>query len=73
MPTLGNLGIHCVLFAVSLKPELFEGLRFDFTKPLNQNFQLCHRYAALCSASDVLLFRYNHLRTAMPSLCYARR
>ena len=31
--------------AVSLKPELFEGLRFDFTKPLNQNFQLCHRLA----------------------------
>ncbi|KAK9821212.1 hypothetical protein WJX81_000004 [Elliptochloris bilobata] len=27
---------------MSLKPELFEGLRFDFTKPLNQNFQLCH-------------------------------
>ena len=57
---------HCVLLmffgwyllrpgsAVSLKPELFEGLRFDFTKPLNQNFQLCHRYAALCSSSVVL-------------------
>lgn len=29
--------------AVTLKPELFEGLRFDFTKPLNQNFALCHR------------------------------
>ena len=28
-----------------LKPEIFEGLRFDFTKPLNQNFALCHRYA----------------------------
>jgi len=26
-----------------LKPELFEGLRFDFTKPLNQNFALSHR------------------------------
>ncbi len=31
--------------AVALKPEIFEGLRFDFTKPLNQNFALCHRYA----------------------------
>lgn len=29
--------------AVSLKPELFEGLRFDFTKPLNQRFSLSHR------------------------------
>ncbi|CAL8466952.1 g6488 [Coccomyxa elongata] len=27
---------------MTLKPELFEGLRFDFTKPLNQNFALCH-------------------------------
>lgn len=25
-----------------LKPEVFEGLRFDFNKPLNQNFALCH-------------------------------
>lgn len=29
--------------AVALKPDIFEGLRFDFTKPLNQNFALCHR------------------------------
>jgi mitochondrial import receptor subunit TOM40 len=27
---------------VSLKPELFEGLRFDFTRPLNQKFSLQH-------------------------------
>lgn len=27
---------------VSLKPELFEGLRFDLTKPLNHNFALSH-------------------------------
>ncbi|KAK9803219.1 hypothetical protein WJX73_005138 [Symbiochloris irregularis] len=27
---------------MSLKPELFEGLRFDFTKPLNQNFGISH-------------------------------
>ena len=29
---------------VSLKPDLFEGLRFDFTKPFNQNFALCHSF-----------------------------
>ncbi|CAL5378410.1 unnamed protein product [Camellia sinensis] len=29
-------------FAVSLKPELFEGMRFDFTKGLNQRFSLSH-------------------------------
>lgn len=28
--------------AVSLKPDLFEGLRFDLTKPLNHNFALSH-------------------------------
>lgn len=27
---------------VSLKPDLFEGLRFDLTKPLNHNFALSH-------------------------------
>ncbi|XP_047311892.1 mitochondrial import receptor subunit TOM40-1-like [Impatiens glandulifera] len=27
---------------MSLKPELFEGMRFDFTKGLNQNFSLSH-------------------------------
>ena len=40
-----------VFVAVALKPELFEGLRFDFTKPLNQNFALCHRYR--CCLSEV--------------------
>ena len=29
---------------MSLKPDLFEGLRFDFTKPFNQNFALCHSF-----------------------------
>ncbi|KAF5804664.1 hypothetical protein HanRHA438_Chr05g0209411 [Helianthus annuus] len=28
---------------VSLKPEHFEGLRFDFTKGLNKKFSLSHR------------------------------
>ncbi|KAK6121656.1 hypothetical protein DH2020_044602 [Rehmannia glutinosa] len=28
---------------LSLKPELFEGMRFDFTKGLNQKFSLSHR------------------------------
>lgn len=27
---------------MSLKPELFEGMRFDFTKILNQKFSLNH-------------------------------
>lgn len=27
---------------MSLKPEVFEGMRFDFTKPLNQKFYLSH-------------------------------
>ncbi|CAL9079970.1 unnamed protein product, partial [Musa textilis] len=27
---------------MSLKPELFEGLRFDFTKGINQKFSLSH-------------------------------
>ncbi|GAB2225514.1 hypothetical protein Droror1_Dr00006309 [Drosera rotundifolia] len=30
---------------MSLKPELFEGLRFDFTKGLNQKFALSHSVA----------------------------
>ena len=29
---------------MSLKPDLFEGMRFDFTKMLNQKFSLNHRY-----------------------------
>lgn len=29
---------------VSLKPELFEGMRFDFTKGLSPKFSLSHRY-----------------------------
>ena len=31
------------LSAVSLKPDLFEGLKFDFSKPLNMNFAVTHR------------------------------
>jgi len=34
--------IMLLLLAVSLKPDLFEGLRFDLTKPLNHNFALSH-------------------------------
>ncbi|CAH9073444.1 unnamed protein product [Cuscuta europaea] len=33
--------IHREAF-MSLKPELFEGMRFDFTKALNQSFSLSH-------------------------------
>ena len=37
----GPLTLHAAR-AVALKPELFEGMRFDITKPLNQNFALAH-------------------------------
>ena len=36
-----------VCSAVSLKPDLFEGLKFDFNKPLNMNFALSHRQGDL--------------------------
>lgn len=32
-----------LLYTVSLKPDLFEGFRFDFTKGLNPQFALSHR------------------------------
>ena len=41
--TLAHRGAHVTSAAVSLKPDTFEGLRFDFQKPLNQNFVLVHR------------------------------
>ena len=31
-------------FAESLKPELFEGFRLDYTKRMNHKFSLIHRY-----------------------------
>lgn len=34
---------------MSLKPDFFEGMRFEFTKPLNQHFAIAHRYTALDS------------------------
>ena len=40
---LAQRGAHVTFAAVSLKPDTFEGLRFDFQKPLNQNFVLVHR------------------------------
>ena len=30
--------------AVTLKPDCFEGLRFEFSKPFNQNFAFTHRW-----------------------------
>ena len=44
-----NFCVESVYFvlAVSLKPELFEGMRFDFTKGLNQRFSLSHRQLCL--------------------------
>lgn len=34
--------LHVPSVAVSLKPDLFEGLKFDFSKPLNMNFAVTH-------------------------------
>lgn len=33
---------------VTLKPDLFEGFRFDFARPLGQFFFLSHRYPSQC-------------------------
>jgi len=33
--------LACV--AVALKPDTFEGMRFDFTKMISQHFALSHR------------------------------
>lgn len=38
-----SFGMRWLPLAVSLKPELFEGLRFDFNKPLSPVFSLSHR------------------------------
>lgn len=37
------LASDAVVLTVSLKPDLFEGLKFDFSKPLNMNFAVTHR------------------------------
>jgi hypothetical protein len=38
--------------AVALRPDLFEGMRFEITRPLNQNFFLTHRCVpVLCRCS----------------------
>lgn len=47
------------IFAVSLKPELFEGLRFDFTKGLNQKFSLSHRYLIPFSSTFVCFVSFS--------------
>lgn len=43
------------LLTVSLKPETFEGMRFDFTKALSPKFFLSHRYFMLLSRLCLLL------------------
>lgn len=43
-----NFNSFFTILIVSLKPELFEGMRFDFTKALNQRFSLSHRYNYIC-------------------------
>ena len=42
-----TLSFLCCFSTVSLKPDLFEGMRFDFTKMLNQKFTLNHRFVRL--------------------------
>lgn len=39
---MSNMVSHVPVTAVSLKPDLFEGLKFDFSKPLNMNFAVTH-------------------------------
>jgi hypothetical protein len=34
---------HLNQTAAALRPDLFEGMRFEITRPLNQNFFLTHR------------------------------
>ena len=58
--------------AVVLKPELFEGLRFDFTKPLNQNFALSHRYtqprgSAPCATETIAISMLWSCHTGLPT------
>uniref|UniRef100_A0A0E0CZU8 Mitochondrial import receptor subunit TOM40-1 n=1 Tax=Oryza meridionalis TaxID=40149 RepID=A0A0E0CZU8_9ORYZ len=59
---------------MSLKPELFEGLRFDFTKGLNQKFSLSHRVLTdgrlnarvKCDLTDDLTMKINAQLTHEP-------
>lgn len=55
----------CICLAVSLKPDLFEGMRFDFTKGLNQKFFLTHRFlsssCALMHSSEILTLLFVYL------------
>lgn len=51
-----NLKLKNNVCVVSLKPELFEGMRFDFTKGLNPKFSLSHRYVPFILAFEWLWF-----------------
>lgn len=55
----------CICLAVSLKPDLFEGMRFDFTKGLNQKFFLTHRFLSsscvLMHSSEILTLLFVYL------------
>jgi len=46
---------------VSLKPDLFEGLKFDFSKPLNMNFAVTHRYAFVPTARHAMQYAIQEL------------
>ena len=43
--------------AVALKPDHFEGMRFDFTKMITPYFALSHRYVPGASSCFVSLLR----------------
>lgn len=44
---VSTLSMCPIAVAVALKPDVFEGLRFELTRPLNQNFFLTHRYVSV--------------------------
>ena len=50
--------------AVALKPDLFEGLRFEINRPLNQNFFLTHRCAERVDDEAALRLALQRLATA---------
>lgn len=54
---------------MSLKPDLFEGLRFDLTKPLNHNFALSH--SIFLGNIDVPTSNNQARRRPPAALCWA--
>lgn len=58
------------LLAVALKPDVFEGLRFELSRPLNQNFFLTHRFVDTIVCSGVsAVQRMCHPLHGLPRPC----